>query len=148
MRKTYNTIEGRIEMKIKHVISAAALTLVSTVASAGLYQPRPVTLDLVNRVADGDMLTARDSLNPGDFIGCGVRSTNSGFSWGFCQAGFSLTPGEFFTCYTEDLNLLDAIKALDDFSYIVFRWDVDGNCTYIGNSTQSLYVPDLKSKAK
>lgn len=137
-------------MKTKHVISAAALALVSTVASAGLYQPRPVTLDIPGRFADGDMLTARDSLNPGDFIGCGVRSLSSGYSWGFCQAGFSQTEGEFFTCVTEDPNLLDAIKALDDFSYIVFRWDneVDGNCTFIGNSTQSFYVPDLKAKSK
>jgi len=134
-------------MKTKHVISAAALTLVSAVASAGLYQPRPVTLDFTNRFADGDMLTARDSLNPGDFIGCGIRA-QSGFAWGFCQAGHSQVEGDFFTCYTEDPEMLDAIKALDDFSYILFRWDVDGNCTYVGNSTQSLYVPDLKSKAK
>jgi hypothetical protein len=135
-------------MKTKHVISVAALTLASTVASAGLYQPRPVTLDMTNRFADGDMLTARNSLNPFEFIGCGMRQSISGFSTGFCQAGLGEAEGEFFTCFTEDPNLLDAIKALDDFSYIVFRWDVDGNCTFIGNSTQSFYVPDLKSKSK
>jgi hypothetical protein len=134
-------------MKTKHVISAAALILASTVASAGSYQPRPVTLDLTNRTADGDMLTARDSLNPGDFIGCGIRQL-SGFAWGFCQAGHSLVEGDYFTCYTEDADLLEAIKALDDFSYITFTWDVDGVCTSIGNSTQSFYIPDLKSKSK
>lgn len=134
-------------MKAKHVITAAALALVSTVASGGLYQPRPVTLDIPGRFADGDMLTARDSLNPFEFIGCGIRHSST-FSTGFCQAGVGEAEGEYFTCFTEDPNLLDAIRALDDFSYIVFRWDVDGNCTFIGNSTQSFYVPDLKSKAK
>jgi hypothetical protein len=134
-------------MKTKHVISAAALILVSSVASAGKYSPQELIFDMTNRTASGDMLTVRNSLNPLEFIGCGVRHL-SGLTWGFCQAGISEVEGEFFTCYTEDPNLLEAIKALDDFSWITFRWDVDGNCAYIGNSTQSFYLPDFKAKTK
>ena len=134
-------------MKTKHVILAAALILVSSVASAGLYQPQELILDMTNRTASGDMLTVRNSANPTEFIGCGIRHV-SGFATGFCQAGFSQVDGEFFTCFTDDPSLLEAIRALDDFSYIIFRWDVDGKCTSIGNSTQSFYLPDFKAKTK
>ena len=109
-------------MKTKHVIKAKELILVSSVASAGRYSPQELIFDMTNRTASGDMLTVRNSLNPTDFIGCGVRHL-SGLTWGFCQAGVSEVAGEFFACYTEDSNLLDAIKAMDDFSYIIFNWD-------------------------
>ena len=135
-------------MKLKHVISAVALTVVSTVASAGLYSPQAVILDMTNRVASGDMLTARDSLNPFAFIGCGVRYGSGGLIFAFCQAGVGEAEGEFFTCFTDNPTLVDAIKSISDFSFITFAWDVDGNCTRIGNSTQSFYVSDLKSKSK
>ncbi len=39
---------------------------------------------------------------------------------------------------------MDAVNALNDFSYIVFRWIANGDCTSVGNSTQSIYLPNLK----
>lgn len=135
-------------MKTRPVIAGAALALVCSVASAGLYQPVPVQIDFTNRTASGDMLTARDSVNPNEFIGCGVRYSSAGLVYAFCQAGIGPDEGQYFTCYTFNPALVDAIKSIGDFSYITFRWNEDGECTYIGNSTQSFYVPDLKSKAK
>lgn len=135
-------------MKFKCVLPAMALALVSGVASAGFVQPAPVIIDFANRIAFGDMLTARNSENPFEFIGCGVRYGPSGLLFAFCQAGLVQAPEEHITCFTDNAALVDAIKSISAFSFITFAWDVDGNCTRIGNSTQSFYLPELKSKTK
>ncbi len=133
-------------MKTPWIITATALCLASPMASAGLYQPAPFVFDPANRVAAGDMYSVRISDNTGDFIGCGIRAYDNGFTTGFCQAGTGTNDGEFFTCFTDNPTLLEALKAISAFSFITFRWDADGNCTHIGNSTQSLYLPSWKDK--
>jgi hypothetical protein len=138
-------------MKIKSMLTATALSLVASVASAGLVQPAPVIIDFTNRVATGDMLTARNSANPFEFIGCGVRYNAAGLTLAFCQAGLGDTDAERITCFTTNPALVEAIQSIGDFSFISFRWDVDGNCTNFGVSTQSFYLPELlpdKDKSK
>jgi hypothetical protein len=133
-------------MKMQHMLSAITLSLVTSVAWAGLARPVPVEIDFTARFARGDMSTARNSANPFEFIGCGVRNRNGGPNFAFCQAGIGEAEGQYLTCYTFDPLLIDAIKSIGDFSYIQFDWDVDFNCTHIGISTQSFYLPDLKPK--
>lgn len=128
-------------MKIKHVFSAAALSLVASIASAGLVQPVPVTIDFAARLATGDMWSARTSANPFEFIGCGVRHNAAGMYFGFCQAGLADADAQRITCFTDNPQLIDAIKSIGDYSYIAFRWDADGMCTHVGVSTQSFYLP-------
>ena len=130
-------------MKTRYVLSIAALTLASTVASAGLFQPAPVTIDMTNRTAGGDMRSARISLNKFAYIGCGVRYNAIGGAFMFCQAGLTQDLTQQITCFSDSPALFDAVKSIADYSYITFRWDVDGNCTFIGNSTQSFYIPLL-----
>ena len=129
-------------MKIRYLLSIAALTLLAGVASAGFVQPVVVTVDLTNMFALGDQVTARTSKNDVEFIGCGIRVIDDGaslFSFGFCQAGDS--EGVQFTCFTQNADLLDAMKAISAYAFITFGWDGNGDCTRIGFSTQSLYLP-------
>ena len=98
-------------MKIRYLILIAALTLLAGVASAGLKQPAPVTVDLTNMIASGDQVTARIAPDDVSFIGCGIRVTDDGvnplFVFGFCQAGDS--EENTIVCFTQNPNLLNAM---------------------------------------
>ncbi len=140
-------------MKIRYLLSIAILMLLAAVASAGLKQPAPVTVDLVNMIALGDQNTARIARNDLDFIGCGIRVFDDGvnsFSFGFCQAGDS--EENQIACFTQNANLLDAIKATSAFAFITFSWQDGGfggtECIRVGSSTQSFYLPNFKTKGK
>ncbi len=116
-------------------------------AHASLVQPAPVDVDLDNNQASGDMVSARFADDDVTFIGCGTRNFSdpaapgSEFQFGFCQAQDA--DEEQFTCFTEDPFLLDKIKNVNDFSFITFAWNEDGDCTSVGTSTQSFYIPEF-----
>ncbi|WP_428410031.1 hypothetical protein [Hyphococcus sp.] len=136
-------------MKLKHKILAAGISVafMSTAAIAGFKQPAPVDVDLVNRVALGDMVSAQQAKDDVTFIGCGIRKFDTGagvVSTGFCQAGDA--DEEQFTCFTDNPELLDAMSSTADFSFITFAWNEDGECTRIGFSTQSFYLTDKMVK--
>lgn len=122
----------------------------AAVASAGLKQPAPVVIDLVNMIATGDQVTARIADDDVSFIGCGIRVTDDGvnppFAFGFCQAGDS--EENQITCFTQSPNLLQAMGANSDFAFITFNWDENGDCTRVGFSTQSFYQPNFTTKGK
>lgn len=112
---------------------------------AGSAIEAPVEINLETNSASGNMKTARFSKNDSEQIGCGTRTIGAtdyspAFSWGFCQA--QVIEGESVMCFAYDNpELVDQIKSLASFSYISFRWDDEGNCTYAGSSTQSQYIP-------
>jgi hypothetical protein len=137
-------------MKPRYLLCIPALAVAASVALAGQVQPAPVLLDLVNRVAQGDMVTARFSDNPFEFIGCGVRTLmladGTLFRTGFCQAGISET--EFFTCFSDQTALVEKMAEGNDFSFITFAWNANGECTRVGFSTQSFYIPEHLDKKK
>jgi hypothetical protein len=125
-------------VRINQLISVAVLLLGSSAALAGLVQPAPVSVTLFSTGggrATGDMVTARFSKDSVAFLGCGVRriySSDGSFGvFGFCEARTS-----------EDPALIEALASISDYSFIVFTWNASGTCTSIGNSTQSVYLPD------
>lgn len=125
-------------------IMVIALSLLAPMALAGSVQPVPVEVDLENNFAAGNMVTARFSNNDVEFIGCGVRYIDTGvgstFTFGFCQA--TDADGEALFCQTLDSPLIEAIKSISAFSFITFSANPEtGDCTRIGNSTQSFYIP-------
>ncbi|MEO1243225.1 MAG: hypothetical protein AAFX54_15045 [Pseudomonadota bacterium] len=131
-------------MKKRTAIIAGAMTaLLSSAAFGGAVQPFPVEVDLVNLTANGDMVTARYSDNKVELIGCGIRKIEDGaggvFSFGFCQARDADDVRGF--CNTQNADLLDAIYASADYGFITFSWNEDGQCTRIGFSNQSFYLP-------
>ncbi len=135
-------------MKIKMLLIIATFTIFSTIAAAGEVRSVPVVVDTDNMVAEGDMWTARNSKNDVEFIGCGIRNIDDGvggvFTFGFCQAQDAEENTIF--CFTENDDLLVAMSAISDYSFITFAWDENDECISIGNSTQSWYLPKLKTK--
>jgi hypothetical protein len=135
-------------MNAKYFPILMTLILTTPLAQAGTVNPVSVTVDPVQRYADGDQWTARSSENDLEYIGCGVRKFDDAaagaFAFGFCQARDAAGVEAF--CNTDNEDLLDVIEAASDFSYLTFSWDEAGTCVRIGSSTQSLYLPDFKQK--
>lgn len=135
---------------MKKQLIAILLAGFSMSTLAGSSIDSPVEIDMEAKSALGNMKTARFSSNEFEQIGCGTRTigateTDPAFSWGFCQA--QVAEGESVICFAYDNpELVDQMKSLASFSFITFRWDDEGNCTYIGTSTQSQYIPSKKFK--
>ena len=133
-------------MKLKTIMIAALAASMPLASIAGMVQPRKVVVDLVALTADGDMLTSRTDGTKNTFIGCGLRKIEDGaggiLNFGFCQAEDA--EEEKIICFTQNPDLLDAIDAISDSSYVTFSWELDeeknANCTRIGVSTQSFYL--------
>ena len=135
-------------MKILTFVFACALALMSGSALAGATNPLNVTVDLDERQAEGDMAAARFAKNDVELIGCGVNYFSDGvggvFVFGFCQAQDA--DEVYAVCFTQDPGLVEAIQSISDFSFIRFNWDENDDCTRIGTSTQSLYLPNFTRK--
>ncbi len=134
-------------MKIRHLTVFTILALVSSISIAGYIQPATVTIDEAAMYATGDQWTARTADNDVELIGCGVRWFDDGlgnsYAYGFCQATDANEVK--IICTTQNEILLDVIKALSTFSFITFSWNADNECTRIGMSTQSFYLPLFKT---
>jgi len=129
-------------MNVRKLLMAFTLALVSSVAVAGLTESIEVEVDLVNWTASGDMRTARNDKDKEVFIGCGVRTLDldpEPFYFGFCQAEDA--EGDTIICSTVSEGLLFAMNATADNSFVTFSWDENNECTRIGFSTQSFYLP-------
>ena len=130
-------------MKFKYLFLAAVLALIASGVYAGLQESVPVDVDLDNMRASGDMVTARYSSNKDERIGCGARYFDDGvsiqFSFAFCSARDQ--DGDDIVCFTENPDLVDVIGGISDYSFLTFQWNEDEECTFIGFSTQSFYLP-------
>ena len=130
-------------LKLTTAAVFAAVAIAATPAFAGLTQPAEVDVDLTNRFAQGDQVTARYNADPDVFIGCGMRKIRTGagtlVATGFCQAKDAAD--DTFTCTTDDIGLIDAMNASGDFGFVTFSWNEDGTCRRIGFSNQSFYLP-------
>lgn len=145
-------------IKIKTGIFLAAI-MASSLAWAGYTQPAPVEIILTETggSASGDMLSARNSKNNDEFIGCGVRYVEipiepdpilrtEAVAIGFCQA--QIADGEEQVCFTYNKELIEGMRMNSDSTFFRFAWtedEVNGKvCTRIGTSNQSFYLPKGK----
>jgi len=130
--------------KIQMAVMAVLISFFTVDGMAGLTTPAPVIVDLTNRFAQGNQVTARFSDNDVEFIGCGTRIFDTGGAaseFGFCQASDAADMS--IVCLTVDADLINEIRAVSDFSFITFSWDTNDDCTRIGSSSQSFYIPDF-----
>ena len=134
-------------MKVKYLL-IALLTAFAGAAYAGLTQPAVVEVDLVGGFAQGDQVTARTAKEDNVFIGCGIRIFDNGvpFTFGFCQAEDS--DGDHIICVTQEPGLLEAMRSTSAYAFITFSWDENDECTRIGFSTQSFYLPNFTTKGQ
>ena len=137
-------------MKFRIGSAITASLVISIAAHAGFTQPSSVSIEVdegVGGSALGDMVTARNSKNEFEFIGCGVRAVDNGpgftYSYGFCQAG--LEEDVSYVCFTESPVLMEGMNLIAESSFITFSWvdDGEGNltCNFVGSSSQSFYLP-------
>ena len=152
----------------------ACLFLFSSHAFAGLFNDVPVQIFYTNNdpndthvAAYGSFNSARYSANDVEQIGCGVRraSEEAGQpSFGFCQA--TNAEGASYSCGTFDLELMDALSAASNNSFVLFfarpfdpanpdeigflqdRRGFQQYCTVVQVSTQSMYIFDAKAAEK
>jgi hypothetical protein len=136
----------RSEFMRTKLLTIGLLALSSSIAMAGRVQPAPVEVVLNedgSGLASGNMATARAAANDVEFIGCGIRKADDGAGGantsGFCQA--TNAAGVNAYCYTQNAELLDGFENVSDYSFITFAWNIEGQCTRIGVSTQSFYIP-------
>jgi hypothetical protein len=136
-----------MEKPMKNSVIACALLslLIPAMALAGQTQPAPILIQVMgdSGSAQGDMVTARYSLNDVEFIGCGVRAIEDGaggvFRFGFCQAEDA--EGNQAFCSSGNDDLLTVMASISAYSFLSFSWNDLGECTRIGNSSQSFYLP-------
>ena len=140
-------------MKFTRIAVVAVAGAVTSLAFAGFESSVPVSVTFNpdgSGAATGNMLTARYSDNDIEYIGCGIRvfevEDGSTFSFGFCQAG-DADANEAF-CSTQNVELLSAMHATADYSFVTFAFDAEGACNRIGFSTQSVYVPHKVHRSK
>ena len=138
-------------MKTRKILAIAFLTLFSAIALAGMVVDGPVEIVLNedgSGQAIGNMTSARYSDNDVEYIGCGTRNIDVGggnfFQFAFCQAGDAAE--ELAFCSTQNPDLVGALEAIADHSFVIFSFDANGECTRIGFSTQSFYLPEAPKK--
>jgi hypothetical protein len=138
-------------MKSRRIIATAILGLFSGIVVAGSVIDFPVEVALNpdgSGSAAGNMTTARFSDNDVEYIGCGTRNVDLGadgiFQFGFCQAGNAAADEAF--CSTENPDLVAALRSISAYSFVSFSFNDLGECTRIGLSTQSFYIPAGKVK--
>lgn len=128
--------------KLKLILTMAVFSL-SSATWAGKVNNEFVKVDLKTRTAKGNLADARFSDNKNEFIGCGVHAKvyddGSVGQQAFCQAKDEQE--QHVVCYTEHPVLLEKINAINDYSYLRFGWNEEGDCNSIYISTQSFYIP-------
>jgi hypothetical protein len=141
--------------KTKSLLLSGAMLLLSTIVFAGAVIDAPTELTLNDDgsgFALGNMVDARFAANDVELIGCGVRAVDDGsgfpFEFGFCSVRVAdgSVEGLAGFCTTTSPVLIDKMNAASDYSFITFAWNANGECTNVGFSTQSFYIPENKKE--
>jgi len=130
-------------MKFIQLLLTATMVLLSSLAFAGEFKIAPVTIDLDNQWAEGNLIAARFSKNPHERIGCAVgNGVKSPFgdngAYAYCEA--ALRPKLKAFCASDDPSMIDTIASINIFSYVYFEWK-DDVCTHVTVATRSIHIP-------
>ncbi len=122
------------------LISAFAVLLVASYASAGGRATSPVVIDSVNRTAYGNLGDARNSSDSTQYIGC-MSWSAPGFLSGSCFA--VNTAGTYVSCYTTDAKIVSVIQSLSPDGFLSFNWNASGNCATLYTINTSWTSPKV-----
>lgn len=132
-------------MKKSVFVFLLTLPLVALSGTSGDFPIEVIDGDDGSGQAFGSLTSARYSDNDIELIGCGIFNP-PGARLGFCQA--RTANDDYRLCTTTDPVLMSTLSVLSSSSYINFRWDANGECTNIGISTQSSYLPENNDATK
>lgn len=128
-------------MKFKILLGTLAL-IASTAAldvQAGLREPRPVQIDLTNKLASGALGDVRDSADANQTIGCQRNAVIGAAPAIGCRA--RAATGGYVGCNSTDADLVSVVANIGSDSYIQFGWDNAGTCRFIVVDNDSRWVP-------
>lgn len=108
---------------MKKLISALTLIVATGMAQAGSDYSAEVYVG--SDRASGSLLGAHDSADTTQYIQC--RIYDGGL--GRCEARDA--GGQTGSCMTSEDRYLKMIRSLSPASNLWFRWDSNGNCTYL-----------------
>jgi hypothetical protein len=108
---------------------SCALATVAGVAMAGATLGYQVGINDTYKFAVGAIATTRNTPDSVQYIGCYHNAYTSGASYANCYAVNAA--GVSRTCYTVNVNMVEAIRSISDESYIYFQWNTDGTCSYV-----------------
>lgn len=114
---------------MKKLIAAVVMVAAASLAHAGWNWTVPVLVDVKGRNAQGSMGGAHNSADPQEYIACGLTGWAGGRVDVNCWARD--TAGRFGTCGTSDPALVSVAATINPISYLLFEWDVNGQCTRI-----------------
>ncbi|MBJ6765965.1 hypothetical protein JGU66_34865 [Myxococcaceae bacterium JPH2] len=117
---------------------AAAVVLLGAASWAGEHNNMTVSVDLVGRIAAGDLGTARNTTNTKEFIGCTIQSSLTVTSVQ-CRAGDAT--GTQGYCNTTNPAMVETARAINGDDRLAFLWDANNNCTLISLEKFSAYPP-------
>jgi hypothetical protein len=114
-----------------------SLALLSNVAWAGYVFTPGVYVNI--NYAYGSKVGARYSGDGNQYIGCTQYANLTG-SGAFCNAQDA--GGYYFICYTSDPNMLEVLRAENDWSYLFIEADYSGGtCTNVFIDNTSFVLP-------
>ena len=111
--------------------TAVAAAMFSASAFAGMKSASEVTISDTYGWAYGDAGHVHNTSDRTQHISCEVRGTN-----GSCYAVD--VNGVFRQCYSSEARWVRTMAAMKGDSYILFYWDANGSCTYVGVQNDSL----------
>ncbi len=130
-------------MNAVRTITTLVLLLAASSTMGGAAVDADLVIDMDNSTAVGNMTTVAYSKNDVELIGCGTRYISDGgggvIAFAFCQA--ENAAGDTAFCSTLDPGLVAAVSSIGDHSFVTFSWNEFDECTRIGFSTQSFYLP-------
>jgi len=109
---------------------AIGAVVVSSHATAGQQFESTVSVTSSHR-ATGSIGATRNSANTSEYIGCSYKTKHLGggvYSEAVRCYARSQT-GSFASCSSSEEELVTAVRALNDSSYMSFTGDSEGNCT-------------------
>lgn len=115
---------------------AFGMAATSAPALAGFTANPTVTVNPVTRVAQGALGSARNSPDNIQFIGCSVTDAG-GVAFVTCSARGPA--GNFATCTSNDPGKVAAASSINSDSFVVFRYNPRGVCTFLSVATFSQY---------
>ena len=129
---------NHLEMMMRTNIRRTFLTLVaatfSVSAIAGLKSASDVAISDTYGWAYGDLGHVHNTTDRVQYISCEVYGDN-----GYCSA--KDLNGVYRSCWTDDARWVRTMAAVKGDSYVLFYWDTNGSCTYVGVQNDSLTDP-------
>ena len=117
--------------KIRRIVLTLAAAALSASAVAGMKSASDVIISDTYGWAYGDAGHVYASSDRTQHINCEVRGSN-----GSCFA--QDVNGTYRQCYTTEARWLRTMAAVKGDSYILFYWDANNRCTYVGVQNDSL----------